>query len=227
MDAIETILTRKSVRQMMPDKEISKDEIIGLLEVAAKTASWSNSQPWEVFVVSGDSLVKINEIWREEMSEGIPDSRPDLTFPHREEWQQYKRYQDNVIGFGQSRKEYAEEIGIGEEEWMKMTLESLSNNYFSSALVILALHESATTYSHYDLGAFATNFMLAAEEMGYSTITAASIVFFADRIREVIDVPEDIKLVVGIGIGYADEDHPLNKPESPRNSPEKFTRFFD
>ncbi len=74
-----------------------------------------------------------------------------------------KRYQDNVIGFGQSRKECAEEMGIGEEEWMKMTLESLSNNYFSSALVILALHESATTYSHYDLGAFATNFMLAAE----------------------------------------------------------------
>lgn len=155
MDAIETILTRKSVRQMMPDKEISKDEIIELLEVATKTASWSNSQPWEVFVVSGDSLEKIDEIWREEMSEGIPDSRSDLTFPHREEWQQYKRYQDNVIGFGLSRKECAEEMGIGEEEWMKMTLESLSNNYFSSALVILALHESATTYSHYDLGAFA------------------------------------------------------------------------
>ena len=69
--------------------------------------------------------------------------------------------------------------------------------------------------------------MLAAEEMGYSTITAASIVFFADHIREVIDVPENIKLVVGIGIGYADEGHPLNKPESPRNSPEEFTRFFD
>ena len=25
----------------------------------------------------------------------------------------------------------------------------------------------------------------------------------------------------------SDEDHPLNKPESPRKSPEKFTRFFD
>ena len=42
-------------------------------------------------------------------------------------------------------------LGIDEDEWMKMTIESLSNNYFSSALVILALHESATTYSHYDL----------------------------------------------------------------------------
>ena len=124
-------------------------------------------------------------------------------------------------------KKAAKEMGIDEDEWMKMTIESLSNNNFSSALVILALHESATTYSHYDLGGFAATFMLAAEEKGYSTITAASIVFFADRIREVIDVPDDIKLVVGIGIGYADENHPLNKPESPRNSSEEFTRFFD
>lgn len=151
MNTIDAILNRKSVRQMQENKEISKEEIEELLEIATKTASWSNSQPWEIFVIRGKSLDEINEIWREEMNEGIPDSRPDLIFPHREEWQQYKRYQNNVIGFGDSRKKAAKEMGIDEDEWMKLTIESLSNNYFSSALVILALHESATTYSHYDL----------------------------------------------------------------------------
>lgn len=65
---------------------------------------------------------------------------------------------------------------------------------------------------------------LSAQSSFYFSI---SIVFFADRIRELNDIPDDIKLVVGIGIGYADEDHPLNQPEAPRNSPEEFTRFFD
>ena len=161
------------------------------------------------------------------MKDGIPDSRPDLKFPHRQEWQQYQRYTDNVLGIGAARKSWAKENGISEEEWNNLTFESLSNNYFAPTIVLLALHESVTTYSHFDLGSFSTNFLLAAEEKGYSRIVAASIVFFADRIREIIDIPDDIKLVVGIGIGYVDEDHPLNQPEAPRNSPEEFTRFFD
>ena len=225
MNTIDAILNRKSVRQMIPDKEVSKEKIKELLKIATKTASWTNSQPWEVFVLSGDYVEKFNEAWREEMADGIPDSGPDLTFPHRQEWQQYKRYPDNVIGIGASRKNWAKENGIGEEEWNNMTFESLKNNYFAPAILILGLHESATTCSNFDLGSFSTNFMLAAEEKGYSTIVAASIIFFADRIREIIDVPDDIKLV--IGIGYADEDHPLNQPEAPRNSTDEFTRFFD
>lgn len=227
MNTIDAILSRKSVRQMKPDKEVSKEEILELLKIATKTASWTNSQPWEVFVLSGDSVDKLNEAWREEMSEGIPDSRPELTFPHRQEWQQYKRYQDNIVGLGAARKKWAVENNISEKEWNDLTVESLANNYFAPTIILLALHESATTYSHFDLGSFSTNFLLAAEEKGYSTIVAASIVFFADRIREIIDIPDDIKLVVGIGIGYADENHPLNQPEAPRNPPEEFTRFFD
>ena len=85
MNTIDAILNRKSVSQMQENKEISKEEIEELLEIATKTASWSNSQPWEIFVIRVKSLDKINEIWREEMNEGIPDSRPDLIFPHREE----------------------------------------------------------------------------------------------------------------------------------------------
>ena len=227
MNTIDTILKRKSIRQMLPDKKGSKEEIMELLQIATKTASWTNSQPWEVFVLSGATVDKFNEIWREEMKDGIPDSRPDLIFPHRQEWQQYKRYQDNVLSIGAARKKWAKDHGISEEEWNDLTFESLSNNYFAPTIILLALHESATTYSHFDLGSFSTNLLLAAEEKGYSTIVAASIVFFADRIRELIDIPDDIKLVVGIGIGYADEDHPLNQPEAPRNSPEEFTRFFD
>ena len=75
MNTVDTILTRKSIRQMQQDKKVSKEEIMELLQIATKTASWTNSQPWEVFVISGDTLEKFNEIWREEMSEGILDSR--------------------------------------------------------------------------------------------------------------------------------------------------------
>lgn len=227
MNVKDAILNRHSVRMMMPGKTVSNDEIKELLQLAGKSASWSNSQPWEVFVVSGKSLSRLNEIWQEEMKDGIPESRMDLKTPHREDWQKYKRYDENVVQWGVNRNIAAKKMGIDETEWMNDSMRSLVNNYYASALIILGVHESVTTYSHFDLGSFATTFMLAAEEKGYATITAATITYFADRIREVIDVPKDIKLVVGIGLGYADDEHPLNKPETPRNGIEDFTRFFD
>ena len=53
MDAVENILTRKSVRQF-DDKEIEQDKIDCLLKAAMSSPSGVNKQPWKFVVVKSE-----------------------------------------------------------------------------------------------------------------------------------------------------------------------------
>lgn len=56
MDAIESILTRRSVRDFK-EKEISPNKIVDILSCAVRAPSSSNAQPWE-FVLVKDQKIK-------------------------------------------------------------------------------------------------------------------------------------------------------------------------
>ena len=57
MDAIENILTRKSVRRF-EDKEIEQDKIDNLLKAAMASPSGVNKQPWKFIVVKSEENKK-------------------------------------------------------------------------------------------------------------------------------------------------------------------------
>ena len=57
MDAIENILTRKSVRQF-EDKEIGQDKIDNLLKAAMASPTGVNKQPWKFIVVKSEENKK-------------------------------------------------------------------------------------------------------------------------------------------------------------------------
>ena len=69
-------------------------------------------------------------------------------------------------------------------------------------------------------------YVKAAKEKGIDSMPAFSPVYFADRLREVVDIPEDINAVFGIGLGYA-EDCVYNKPVAERMPLEKFVKYFE
>ena len=60
-------------------------------------------------------------------------------------------------------------------------------------------------YEAYDAGAFGYGICLSAHEHGLASIPAYEFVRFPQEIREVLDIPENESLLIGIGIGYADD----------------------
>ena len=68
MDAIEAILARHSVRNFS-SQPVEKETIMKILEVATRSPSGSNGQPWEVFVASGAVIEKIRKMYQE-LSQG-------------------------------------------------------------------------------------------------------------------------------------------------------------
>jgi len=56
----ELLNERYSVRAFLP-QEVPRETIAHLLKVAQRTASWCNSQPWQVLIASGEAKAKLDD----------------------------------------------------------------------------------------------------------------------------------------------------------------------
>lgn len=79
----------------------------------------------------------------------------------------------------------------------------------------------------YDVGAYAQSIMLTAQEQGLSTIPAITLVLYPDVLRKELDISEDLKITIGIAIGYEDKDNKINSFKSSRKSVKETVRFSD
>ena len=61
MDLLEGIETRRSYRAFKSDS-IPGETISKILEIAGRSPSYTNTQPWEVAVVSGDKKEELSRI---------------------------------------------------------------------------------------------------------------------------------------------------------------------
>lgn len=106
--------------------------------------------------------------------------------------------------------------------------ENRKNNYrfFDAPIVVsLCLDDSLTEWSLLDLGLFAENLMLAAKAYGLDSAPAAGSVSYPHHIRKILSIPDNQKIIVGIMIGYADENHSYNQVRSSRVPLEEVIHF--
>ena len=53
---------RYSIRYFLP-KPILKETLQAIMETSILTPSWGNSQPWNIYVASGNTLENIRKDW--------------------------------------------------------------------------------------------------------------------------------------------------------------------
>ena len=75
----ELLNERYSVRAFLP-QEVPRDTIEHLLKVAQRTASWCNSQPWQVLIASGEAKEEFRKAIYAEAASGAKDDH-DFTPP--------------------------------------------------------------------------------------------------------------------------------------------------
>lgn len=219
MEFKDVLTKRHSVRDFKPD-EVPDDILKNIIELAAKTPSWENSQPWNVYIVKGDVLDKIHKEWIEEDEAGIKGN-PDMPTEHRTNFSQ--RGQKNMADF---MDEIAECIDPDDPDDGADKFERFQTVLFKApVLVYLTLPKGSTKYSIYDLGAFGVNLMSAATEYGVDSIPAYVIVKHPHIIRRNIDVPDDEDLIMGIALGYS-SDEKVNSYKSPRLSPDEILKIY-
>jgi nitroreductase len=111
----------------------------------------------------------------------------------------------------------------------KSTLKDLSemNYHFFHAPVVayICMDKTLTPWSIYDLGLFSQSLMLAARHFGLDSAPAVTLAAHLDLIRKELKIPDDLSIIIGIALGYADAEHPQNKFRSPRRSVKEAVTF--
>jgi len=218
MDIIDAIQSRKSIRGFKPDP-VPKEVLRELLDIAKRSPSALNSQPWEITVVTGEVLDNIRQGNIEMLTAGV-EPHPDL--PEKPYEGIYKRRQVDLA------KQLFGLMGITKEDKQKYTkwVERGCRFFDAPAAIILSMDRSVDKLdSHLDIGAIVQTICLTALNYGLGTCIQDQTVMFPDVVRMFTPIPESKEILIGIAIGYPDWDFPANKLETKREPLENFVTW--
>jgi len=219
MELLEGIETRRSFRGFkstpIPGEIMNK-----ILKAVSNSPSYTNTQPWEVAVVSGKKKDELSKIIFE-LARAKAPTNPDLPMPQG--WPPELEARSREHG---ARRLKA--LGIEREDEQKREELRLMNFEFYGAPCVLFLFTERTlgSWSVFDMGLFAQNLILAAHSFGLGSCLQASVTNYADAIRQFLGIPETKQLVIGISIGYPDMEAKLNTYRSVKQSPDDFVRWY-
>ena len=192
----------------MPDP-IPTDVIEQVLIDAQSAPSNSNTQPWNIHLVGGQTLKDLSAALIKEFdTKGItPDFTTDYgegVHPQRSQQLAAKMY--GLLGI---KREDAE----GRTEFVRENLRFFGAPY--AALMFIPPMGDRIRAS-FDQGSYMQNFLLSLEAHGYHGVPQGMISLLAPSVREFLGVGEDQKLVASITFGKADETSPVFKTDPGR-----------
>ncbi len=219
MELLEGIKTRKSYRafKTTPVPEATMRNILG---AAIKSPSASNTQPWEVAVVSGKTRDELSKKLTELAKVGTAANR-DMPTPATWPPELDKRLKEH------GERRYLA-LGIERGDTQRRQEVNLLNYDFYGApcALFLFIDKALTSSSLYDMGLFTQTILLAAHSFGLGTCLQASVTGYPDAIRDVLGIPNSKLLVIGIAIGYPDMDAQFNTYQSNRVGMDTFTQWY-
>ena len=204
LDVVEKLLAaRYSCRAFKPD-EVPRATIERVLNAAQKTASWCNSQPWQVAIFSGEAARKFGEDMYKaatSLGQGVTD------FPFPREYKGVYLDRRRESGF-----QLYNALGIARGDKVAYMKQMLENFRFFGAphVAIVTSDEALGVYGAIDCGGYVGNFMLAAQAAGLATIPQAALAGHSDVVRKHLGAGDDRRVVCGISFGFADAAHPAN-----------------
>lgn len=220
IEVVERLLgARYSCRAFRPEP-VPRETIARILATAQKTASWCNSQPWQVAVFSGAATQRFAEALYAAASGGGHAS--DFPFPREYRGKYLERRRES--GF-----QLYNALGIARGDKAAYQKQMLENFRFFGAphVAIITTDEALGIYGAVDCGAYVANFMLAAQALGVATVPQAALAGHSEVVRAHLGVGDDRRVVCGISFGYADEAHPANSYRTSRATLEEAAAFID
>ncbi len=218
------ITSRISARAFLPTP-VPRETVEDILRVASRAPSGTNTQPWKVAVLSGDSLKALVA----KLAAAHDD--PASAATHTEEYAYYPLewrppYIDRRRKVGWDLYGL---LGIQKGDKARMHAQHGRNYAFFDAPVglMFTIDRVMQQGSWLDYGMFLQNIMVAARARGLDTCPQAAFTPFHRIILSHIGAPESDMLVCGMSLGWADPAAVENTLVTEREPVAGFTRFFD
>jgi len=219
MDIVEAIRSRKSIRGYKPDP-VPKEALREILDIAIRSPSTMNTQPWEITVVTGEVLDNIRRGNIEMLNSGV---KPHPEVAHKPFEDKYRQRQvDLAIQIFQL-------MGIAREDKEKRAAWTQRGFRFfdAPAAIILSIDRSlGELMAVFDAGALAQTICLTAWNYGLGTCINDQGIMFPEVVKRFTHIPESKLMVICIAIGYPDWDFPANKLKTTREPVESVVTWL-
>lgn len=221
IDTLESLLSsRYSCRAYKPEP-VPRAIIDRILGAAQRTASWCNSQPWQVTITSGAATTAFRDVLYPIAAAGTPNSG-DFPFPREYRGIYLDRRRES--GF-----QLYNTLGIARGDKAAYAEQALKNfNFFGAPHVaIITTDEALGVYGAVDCGGYVNNFMLAAQALGVATVPQAALAFHSAVVRQHFGMPDNRRVVCGVSFGYAQAEHKVNSYRTSRAALEDVATFLE
>ena len=214
------VRTRRSVRGYKKDP-VPKEIIQEIIDVAKGAPSSMNTQPWTLYVVTGEPLDKIRQGNTERMLAGV---KPQRDFPTKEAYEGIHRERQVEIA-----KQLFAAMGIArDDKEMRQDWVMRGFRQFDAPVSIVLTYDKIlepAAIGQFDLGAISYGICLAAWERGLGTVINGQGVMQTPVVREHAGIPDSQAILTCIAMGYPDDDFSANQVKSHRADEEDFVHF--
>ena len=218
------ITSRRSLRAFL-SVPVERAVIEDILRVSARAPSGTNTQPWRVYVLTGEAKVGLS---RKILA--VHDDPAQRTL-HTEEYAYYPTEWSSPY-IDRRRKvgwDLYGLLGIDKTDKARMHAQHGRNYAFFGAPVglIFTIDRVLRQGSWLDYGMFLENIMVCARGHGLDTCPQAAFLQFHRIITEHIGAGPEEQVVCGMSMGYADPDAIENTLVTERAPVREFARFLE
>jgi nitroreductase len=218
------ITSRRSIRAFLPTP-VPRATIEDILRVASRAPSGTNTQPWKVHVLSGESRAALSR----RILAAYDDPVERAT--HREQYAYYPT--EWVSPYIDRRRRIGWDLysllGIGKADKARMHAQHGRNYVFFDAPVglIFTIDRVMQQGSWLDYGMFLQNIMVAARARGLDTCPQAAFTQFHRIIEQQLGLASGEMVVCGMSLGHADSTAVENSLVTEREPVQGFAHFHE
>jgi nitroreductase len=218
------ITSRHSMRAFLPTP-VPRETVEAILRVASRAPSGTNTQPWQVHVLTGAAKQRLSD-----RISAVYENPLELA-GHQQEYDYYPK--EWASPYIDRRRKVGWDLygllGLSKTDKVGMRVQHGRNYRFFDAPVglIFSIDRAMQLGSWLDYGMFLQNIMVAARARGLHTCPQAAFTQFHRLIAEELAFRPEQMLVCGMALGYADPAAVENSLVTERADVAEFARFLD
>jgi len=217
MDVFSAIKARSSARAFL-DKPVSRETVEDLITYAGMAPSAINLQPWEYIVTYGEEKERLIRRLKRAHSERGVSCGPGTEKPLPTHYSRRSREALSVM-----------------QPWISKTdlpfnrfIEEGSCAFYGAPLaVIVTIDRIFPKIRYLDVGLSVSYFLLAAQAKGLATCPIGLITAYADEISDVLEIPREKEVLLGIALGYRDDDSPACQFKIGREAMQEIITWYE
>jgi nitroreductase len=217
MNVFSAMTDRQSARAYLP-KPVARADIEDLLKYAGMAPSAINLQPWEYVIVYGEEKDRLVQQLKRAHAErniscgpGTENPLPDI-------------FKNRSRRASQAMAPKVAEMGLKFNQFVE---EGSCSFYGAPIAIIVTLDRLFPKIRYLDVGLSVSYLLLAAQAKGLATCPIGLVTAYGDEIAGALDISDNKEIVLGIALGYADTQSPINCFKTERENLDAFRSWYE